>query len=167
MDRLLVERLGGLAGLGGPRSRIRSCGELDLKSLSAADRRAVANLFLSYAHPTGQSPGGAPPPGQTTPDEISPGKIPPGKISPSKISPSHNSPGDPTPGPTRGTKSRGKSHDPLGTSPPRTSTSRPAPPCDRFTYRITRVTGDGRIAIEVPEDAVPASLLQCVRDELI
>jgi len=51
MSRLQVERLGGLAGLGGPLSRIRSCGEIDSQSLSAADRKAVDKLFESHARP--------------------------------------------------------------------------------------------------------------------
>ena len=51
MARLQVERLGGLAGLGGPLSRIRSRGEIDCQSLSAADRKAVDKLFESHARP--------------------------------------------------------------------------------------------------------------------
>lgn len=45
MNRVRVERLGGLAGIGGPRSRLASRGELDPATLSDADRQAVANLF--------------------------------------------------------------------------------------------------------------------------
>jgi hypothetical protein len=45
VDRLEIERLGGLAGFGGPGSRIKSKGEVALADLSAADRQAVADLF--------------------------------------------------------------------------------------------------------------------------
>lgn len=51
MDKLEVERVGGLAGFGGP--HLRSRGVLDLESLSPADQAAVERLFAA---------GGAPPP---------------------------------------------------------------------------------------------------------
>lgn len=44
-DRLEVERLGGLAGLGGPGARIRSTGRLQGRDLSSADRARLAALF--------------------------------------------------------------------------------------------------------------------------
>lgn len=47
MAKLQVERLGGLAGFGGAHARIRSLGEIDLATLSAADRKAVDGLFES------------------------------------------------------------------------------------------------------------------------
>jgi hypothetical protein len=37
---------------------------------------------------------------------------------------------------------------------------------DTFRYRISRVTPEGVETIEAPEDAVPAALSQCVKDEL-
>jgi len=45
LERLQIERLGGLAGFGGPGSRIKSKGEVGMSDLSAADQRAVADLF--------------------------------------------------------------------------------------------------------------------------
>ena len=45
MTVLHVEKLGGLAGFGGSRARIRSRGQIDSASLSAADRKAVDALF--------------------------------------------------------------------------------------------------------------------------
>ena len=45
MTVLHVERLGGLPGVGNPRSRLRSCGEISLSALSQADRAAVEELF--------------------------------------------------------------------------------------------------------------------------
>jgi len=45
MTVLHVERLGGLPGVGNPRSRLRSCGEISLSDLSQADRAAVEELF--------------------------------------------------------------------------------------------------------------------------
>jgi len=45
MATLHVERTGGLAGFGGARARIRSHGQVDLTTLSAADRTAVDALF--------------------------------------------------------------------------------------------------------------------------
>ena len=47
MSKLHVERIGGLAGFGGTRSHLRSQGEVDLGTLSAAERQAVESLFQS------------------------------------------------------------------------------------------------------------------------
>jgi hypothetical protein len=44
---LEIERLGGLAGLGTPGSRLRSHGEVDMSTLSASDRQVVESLFAS------------------------------------------------------------------------------------------------------------------------
>lgn len=44
-DRVTVERLGGLAGFGGPGSHLKSAGEVVLSSLSVADRKAIDALF--------------------------------------------------------------------------------------------------------------------------
>ncbi len=51
VDRLQIERIGGLAGFGGP--HLKSRGELALSDLSSADRRAVDDLFnnLQKAEP--------------------------------------------------------------------------------------------------------------------
>ena len=43
MERLQIERVGGLAGFGGP--HLRSRGEVALSDLSPADRQAVEHLF--------------------------------------------------------------------------------------------------------------------------
>ena len=48
MDKFEIERLGGLAGFGGPGSRLRSQGSLEASQLSPADRRSIDELF---AHP--------------------------------------------------------------------------------------------------------------------
>jgi hypothetical protein len=53
MAILYVEKLGGLAGFGGSRAHIRSRGQIDSATLSAADQKAVEALFQS---------GGASPP---------------------------------------------------------------------------------------------------------
>lgn len=45
MAILHVEKLGGLAGFGGPRARIRSRGQIDTATLSPADQNAVDLLF--------------------------------------------------------------------------------------------------------------------------
>jgi hypothetical protein len=45
MDRLEIERLGGLAGFGGAGSCLRSRGQLDATKLSAVDQKAVSTLF--------------------------------------------------------------------------------------------------------------------------
>ena len=43
MERLQIERLGGIAGFGGP--HLKSRGEVGLSDLSPADRQAVESLF--------------------------------------------------------------------------------------------------------------------------
>jgi hypothetical protein len=43
VDRLLIERVGGLGGFGGP--HLKSRGELALSDLSPADRQTVEDLF--------------------------------------------------------------------------------------------------------------------------
>jgi len=45
MEVLVVERIGGFAGFGGPGARIRSRGQVALASLSEADRRTLEALF--------------------------------------------------------------------------------------------------------------------------
>ena len=45
MPILHVEKLGGLAGFGGIRARIRSHGQIDSAALSDADQKAVDSLF--------------------------------------------------------------------------------------------------------------------------
>jgi len=40
-----IERLGGLANFGGPRSRIRSVGKLESNDLSSSDQEALEALF--------------------------------------------------------------------------------------------------------------------------
>ena len=45
MAILYIEKLGGLAGFGGTRARIRSRGQLDTEALSATDQQAVQALF--------------------------------------------------------------------------------------------------------------------------
>ena len=47
MAILYVEKLGGLAGFGGSRARIRSRGQIDSATLSAADQKVVEALFQS------------------------------------------------------------------------------------------------------------------------
>jgi hypothetical protein len=47
MTVLHIERLGGLPGVGTPRSRLKSCGEIALSSLSQRDRAAIEDLFLA------------------------------------------------------------------------------------------------------------------------
>ena len=46
-DRVTVERVGGLAGFGGP--RLKSAGEVALSALSAADRNAIEAMFRGSA----------------------------------------------------------------------------------------------------------------------
>ena len=55
---LEVERVGGIAGFGAPGSRLQSRGQVDVSTLSAADREVVSSLF--------SNPGG----GATHPDEL-------------------------------------------------------------------------------------------------
>ena len=45
MDMLKVERIGGLAGFGGARSRLKSEGQIALSALSLIDQKAVDALF--------------------------------------------------------------------------------------------------------------------------
>ena len=45
MTVLHIERLGGLPGIGTPRSALRSCGEIAMAALSQADRAAIDDLF--------------------------------------------------------------------------------------------------------------------------
>ena len=47
MAILHVEKLGGLAGFGGARARIRSHGKIDTAALCATDQKAVDSLFQS------------------------------------------------------------------------------------------------------------------------
>ena len=54
MDRLQIERVGGLGGFGLPGSHLKSRGEVDLSKISPADRAAVDALF--------EKGGGTPPP---------------------------------------------------------------------------------------------------------
>lgn len=44
-QHLEIERLGGVAGFGGPGSHLQSHGEIDLATLSPADRRTIESLF--------------------------------------------------------------------------------------------------------------------------
>jgi len=46
-DCVKVERVGGLAGFGGP--RLKSAGEVAMSALSAADRKAVEAMFRDAA----------------------------------------------------------------------------------------------------------------------
>ena len=93
VDRLKIERVGGLAGFGLPGSHLKSRGDVAVSELSPADRHAVDALFDSKAMPA---------------------------------------PGMP----------------------------------DAFRYRITRETPKGPQTVEVPEDHVPLSLRNRVKDEL-
>lgn len=58
MTRLLIERLGGLAGFGLPGSPLKSRGELDLAKLPQTVRQAVEELFNKppSAEPTRPGP---------------------------------------------------------------------------------------------------------------
>lgn len=47
-NHVTIERLGGLAGFGGPSAAIRGRGRVDLDQLSAGDRAAVDALFTRY-----------------------------------------------------------------------------------------------------------------------
>lgn len=44
---------------------------------------------------------------------------------------------------------------------------KPSSARDMFSYRISRTTETGDETIEVPESALPASVIACVKDELI
>jgi len=46
MPILYVEKLGGLAGFGGARARIRSRGQAEYATLSSSDQKAIDTLFL-------------------------------------------------------------------------------------------------------------------------
>ncbi len=48
MDLLTIERIGGLAGLSGQGSRIKSRGQLALASLCVEDQTAIEHLFVSH-----------------------------------------------------------------------------------------------------------------------
>ena len=56
VDRVNVERIGGLAGFGLPGSHLKSRGEVALSELSAADRSAVESLFEPGSKPGKQMP---------------------------------------------------------------------------------------------------------------
>ena len=47
MAILHIEKLGGLAGYGGAKARVRSRGKVDTEALSPADQKAVDELFES------------------------------------------------------------------------------------------------------------------------
>jgi hypothetical protein len=48
MGILKVERIGGLAGFGGARSRLKSDGEIAFSALSLSDQNAVEALFKAH-----------------------------------------------------------------------------------------------------------------------
>ena len=56
VDRLMIERVGGLAGFGLPGSHLKSKGELAVSELSTADRNAVEALFASKDTPAQPMP---------------------------------------------------------------------------------------------------------------
>ena len=56
MATLTIERTGGVAGIGLASSRIRSRGQVEWESLSAADRAAVDALFARRGSPAGVGP---------------------------------------------------------------------------------------------------------------
>ena len=55
-DCVKVERVGGLAGFGGP--RLKSAGEVAMSALSAADRKAVEAMFRDAARSGARKPDG-------------------------------------------------------------------------------------------------------------
>src|SRR5262245_4630325 len=57
VDRLRIERIGGLAGFGGP--HLKSRGEISLSDLSPADRQAVEDLLRSPERAASGHPGEA------------------------------------------------------------------------------------------------------------
>jgi hypothetical protein len=57
MDRLHVERVGGIAGFGGP--RLKSRGEVAIADLSAAERQALEELFANPQQAKPAHPGAA------------------------------------------------------------------------------------------------------------
>ena len=55
-DCLMVERVGGLAGFGGP--RLKSAGEISMSALSAKDREAIEAMFRGAARAGSGKPDG-------------------------------------------------------------------------------------------------------------
>lgn len=51
MATLHVEKIGGLAGFGGTRSRIRSLGQLEFSTLTVEEQKVVESLFQSPDKP--------------------------------------------------------------------------------------------------------------------
>ena len=47
MSRVKIERIGGLAGFGGEKSRLRSRGEFEMDELSEEDKKAIEDLYTS------------------------------------------------------------------------------------------------------------------------
>ena len=43
----------------------------------------------------------------------------------------------------------------------------PGPACDAFCYRLSRGSGAATETIEAAEAALPAAVVQCVRDEIV
>jgi hypothetical protein len=58
MDRLYIERVGGLAGFGLPGSHLKSKGDITKSELSPADRSALDALFDSKEKPAPPMPDG-------------------------------------------------------------------------------------------------------------
>lgn len=58
-DRLLIERLGGMAGMGLPGSHIRSRAVVEAKALRAQESRSVAALFAAPPAARGAAAAGA------------------------------------------------------------------------------------------------------------
>jgi hypothetical protein len=100
MDKLVIERSGGLAGFSGLGSKIRSRGELNLASLCPEDQAVVEQLF----------------------------KMP---------------------------------------AKDRAALKKASLTRDGFCYKISHTSKAGVQTIEAPEAAVPAALIQCVKDEFI
>jgi len=57
VDRLVIERIGGFAGFGGP--HLKSRGEVTLSALSAEDRQTVESLFKDPQKAASARPGEA------------------------------------------------------------------------------------------------------------
>ena len=55
-DCVMVERVGGLAGFGGP--RLKSAGEVAMSALSAADRKSIEAMFRAAARTGAAKPDG-------------------------------------------------------------------------------------------------------------
>lgn len=53
---MTIERVGGLAGFGGPGAKIRGRGRVDVDTLSADDRAAVDALFTRHRDAPASSP---------------------------------------------------------------------------------------------------------------